>query len=149
MRDSVLSFHHPATPYGFGLALYLISVSAGVSFPTLDRGSETDPDTFAALIKDPLRPAPTFIFGAADVVAKPVYSLILSEMLGDSSFIIRAARDGKLRLLREGIVTKQSFWDAIVCAFCSPSLTEALFADSAPTATCTPLQTRASGRTRT
>ncbi|KWU46444.1 hypothetical protein RHOSPDRAFT_15136 [Rhodotorula sp. JG-1b] len=114
LKDSVLSFHHPSTPYGFGLALYLIAHSAGLAFPTLSAGSETNPEELAQLLKAKTRPPATLIFAPASQLAKPLYTLVLSEMLGDSSFIVRAARDGKLRLLRQGVLTKQSFWDALL-----------------------------------
>ncbi|TKA54937.1 hypothetical protein B0A53_02410 [Rhodotorula sp. CCFEE 5036] len=114
LKDSVLSFHHPSTPYGFGLVLYLIAHSAGLAFPTLSAGSETNPEELAQLLKAKTRPPATLIFAPASQLAKPLYTLVLSEMLGDSSFIVRAARDGKLRLLRQGVLTKQSFWDALL-----------------------------------
>lgn len=118
LKDSVLSFHHPSTPYGFGLVLYLIAHSAGLAFPTLSAGSETNPEELAQLLKAKTRPPATLIFAPASQLAKPLYTLVLSEMLGDSSFIVRAARDGKLRLLRQGVLTKQSFWDALLCKLC-------------------------------
>ncbi|GAA5866939.1 hypothetical protein JCM3774_004610 [Rhodotorula dairenensis] len=114
LKDSILSFHHPSTPYGFGLALFAISHSAGLAFPHLAAGSDTNPEELAGLFKTTARPAPTLIFAPAGELAKPLYTLVLSEMLGDSSFIVRAARDGKLRLLRAGVLTKQSFWDALL-----------------------------------
>ncbi|GAA5989287.1 hypothetical protein JCM10908_001243 [Rhodotorula pacifica] len=114
LKDSILSFHHPSTPYGFGLALFALSHSAGLAFPVLPSGHDTPPEELSLLLNSKSRPPATLIFAPANVLAKPLYQLILSEMLGDSSFIVRAARDGKLRLLREGIVTKQSFWDALL-----------------------------------
>lgn len=35
-------------------------------------------------------------------------------MLGDSAFIIRQARNGKLRLLREGVLATQTMWDSLI-----------------------------------
>jgi len=35
-------------------------------------------------------------------------------MIGDSAFIIKQARNGKLRLLREGSVSKSTIWDTIL-----------------------------------
>lgn len=37
-------------------------------------------------------------------------------MLGDSAFIIRYARDAKLRLLREGTVSQSTWWDKLLFA---------------------------------
>ncbi|GAA5942711.1 hypothetical protein JCM3775_005022, partial [Rhodotorula graminis] len=136
LRDSALSFHHPSTPHGLGLALVLIFQSASLSFPPLPSATDLAPiapaetdtaaDTAAAEAEAKERvadawcavfapkPAATLVFAPAHLVSDPLYKLVLHKILGDSSVIVRHARDGKLRLLREGTVSKQTFWDSLL-----------------------------------
>lgn len=54
------------------------------------------------------------IFGPSALISQPLYKVILGNMLGDSAFMVRNARDGKLRLLREGIVSQMTWWDKLI-----------------------------------
>ncbi|GAA5996111.1 uncharacterized protein JCM10292_007399 [Rhodotorula paludigena] len=119
IKDFVLSFHHPSTPYGLGLALMLIYHSASLSFaalPDLDEDADNDvaAEALVSVLSPKDAPPTTLIFAPAATLAEPLYKLLLLKMLGDSSFIVRQARDGKLRLLREGSVSKQTFWDSLL-----------------------------------
>lgn len=119
LRDTVLSFHHPSTPHGLGLALTVIHQSSSLSFPsppapTQDLDADSAADAWCALFAP--KPAATLIFAPTTVLDGPLYTLVLHKILGDSSLIVRQARDGKLRLLREGTVSKQTFWDSLMCA---------------------------------
>lgn len=112
IKDTIYSFHHPSTPYGFGLALLGISTSASLSFPPLS--NEPTPEEVESLFKNRTSPPATLIFSPSSTLATPLYTLILSKMLGDSGVIIKQARNGKLRLLREGNVSKKTIWDTIL-----------------------------------
>ncbi|GAA5837517.1 hypothetical protein JCM9279_006777 [Rhodotorula babjevae] len=132
LRDSALSFHHPATPHGFGLALMLVYQSASLSFPPLPSAGDlalapadapNDADEALAAKERAAeawcavfapKPAATLVFAPSHLVDEPLYALVLHKILGDSSVIVRKARDGKLRLLREGTVSKQTFWDSLL-----------------------------------
>ncbi|BGP45970.1 hypothetical protein JCM10450v2_001809 [Rhodotorula kratochvilovae] len=115
LKDSVLSFHHPSTPQGLGLALAVIYQSASLSFPALPP-TDLDEEATADALCDILAPKPpaTLLFAPAATLDHPLYTLILQKILGDSSIIVRQARDGKLRLLREGTVSKLTFWDSLL-----------------------------------
>ncbi|GAA5896285.1 hypothetical protein JCM8208_001835 [Rhodotorula glutinis] len=129
LRDSALSFHHPSTPHGLGLALMLVYQSASLSFPPLPSTADLAPaagtdDEDANAAKERVaeawcavfapKPAATLVFAPSHLVDEPLYALVLHKILGDSSVIVRHARDGKLRLLREGTVSKQTFWDSLL-----------------------------------
>ncbi|GAA6051878.1 hypothetical protein JCM3770_005516 [Rhodotorula araucariae] len=116
LKDSVLSFHHPSTPHGLGLALMVIYQSASLSFPALALTGLDDEEAAAKALCDILasKPPATLIFAPAATFDQPLYKLILQKILGDASIIVRQARDGKLRLLREGTVSKLTFWDSLL-----------------------------------
>lgn len=114
----------------------LVYCSASLSFPPLPSAADLAPPADADADEDAAdaesaareraadawcavfapKPAPTLVFAPAHVAAEPLYALVLHKILGDSSVIVRHARDGKLRLLREGTVSKQTFWDSLLCA---------------------------------
>ncbi|GAA5958671.1 hypothetical protein JCM21900_001547 [Sporobolomyces salmonicolor] len=112
IKDTLVSFHHPSTPYGFGLALFGVFTSASLSFPPLP--AEPTFEDVEAVFANRSSPSATLVFAPSFLLVQPLYTLILKKMLGDSSFIIRHARDGKLRLLREGSVSKQTIWDSML-----------------------------------
>lgn len=107
-----MSFHHPSTPYGFGLALFSIFTSAALSLPTLPE--EASHNDLLQVLASKSAPAPSLLFGPESVIAQPLHRLLLTQMLGDSAFIIRTARNGKIRLLREGVVSSTTWWDKIL-----------------------------------
>lgn len=111
-KDTILSFHHPSTPAGFGLALFALYTQASLYLPSLPHNA-THEDLSIVLLS-PSCPPPTLIFAPSAVLDQPLYSFLLQTMLGDSSFIIKHARNGKLRLLREGVVSRSTWWDAIL-----------------------------------
>ncbi|GAA6024103.1 hypothetical protein JCM11491_005994 [Sporobolomyces phaffii] len=112
IKDTIYTFHHPSTPYGLGLALLAISTSASIYFPALS----TDPSSeeIEALFAARTAPAATLIFAPSATLATPLYTVVLEKMIGDSAIIIRQCRNGKLRLLREGSVSKTTIWDTIL-----------------------------------
>lgn len=112
IKDTIYSFHHPSTPYGFGLALLGISTSASLSLPPLS--DEPTSEEVEALFKNRTSPPATLVFSPSTTLATPLYTLVLSKMLGDSGIIIKQARNGKLRLLRQGSVSKKTIWDTIL-----------------------------------
>ena len=112
LSDSLMSFHHPSTPYGFGLALFAVFASAALLLPTLPE--EPTHDDLLKIFSSKSSPPPSLLFGAEKLIASPLYKLLLTQMLGDSAFIIRLARNGKIRLLREGTVSSKTFWDKIL-----------------------------------
>ncbi|ORY72574.1 Proteophosphoglycan 5 [Leucosporidium creatinivorum] len=112
LSDSLLSFHHPSTPYGFGLALFAIFTSASLLLVSLP-DSATHDDLQALLSTRSAQP-PSLIFAPSSTFSEPLYKLLLSKMLGDSAIIIRQARNGKLRLLREGVLATKTIWDQIL-----------------------------------
>ncbi|GAA6037168.1 hypothetical protein JCM8097_008768 [Rhodosporidiobolus ruineniae] len=114
IRDFVISFHHPATPYGFGLALLILYQSASLSFLTLPAEPPATPDEITELFATKDAPPATLVFAPTKVLGQPLYTAILQQMLGDASFIVQYARNGKLRLLREGTVSKQTMWDSLL-----------------------------------
>lgn len=114
LKDYILSLHHPSTPFGLGLALLAIFQSSSLSLPTLP--ANATPEDLLALLTLKSAPPATLIFAPATTFVDPLYKLVLQQLDGDASFIVRHARDGKLRLLREGTVSKQTFWDSILCA---------------------------------
>lgn len=111
VNDTILSFHHPSTPYGFGLALFTIYMGASLSLPTL---SDKSPESLDALLGSASSPPATRIFGPASLISASLYTLLLQKMMGDAPFIIKRARDGKLRLLRKGILSTTTLWDSIL-----------------------------------
>jgi hypothetical protein len=112
IKDFVVCFHHPSTAYGLGLALFSIYTSASVAFPTLP--SPSTPASLTALLTSPSLRPPTLLFGSAATLSTPLYAILLEKMLGDTSFLIRYARNGKLNLLREGVVTSSTIWDQLI-----------------------------------
>ncbi|GAA5951745.1 hypothetical protein JCM3765_003104 [Sporobolomyces pararoseus] len=112
IKDTIYTFHHPSTPYGLGLALLAISTSASLYFPQLS--TEPSSEEIESLFATRSAPAATLIFAPSSTLATPLYTLTLKKMIGDSSFIIRQARNGKIRLLREGSVSKSTIWDTIL-----------------------------------
>lgn len=112
LSDSLISFHHPSTPYGLGLALFTIFTSASLLLISLP-DSATHEDLQALLSSRSAQPA-SLIFAPSSTFSEPLYKLLLSKMLGDSAFIIRQARNGKLRLLREGVLATKTTWDSIL-----------------------------------
>ncbi|GAA6061663.1 hypothetical protein JCM10212_000846 [Sporobolomyces blumeae] len=113
IKDTIYTFHHPSTPYGLGLALLAASTSASLLFPSLSSRAPS-PEEVEVIFTTRTAPPATLLFASAEILATPLYTLTLQKMLGDSSFIIRHARDGKVRLLREGSVSKQTFWDSLL-----------------------------------
>ena len=107
-----MSFHHPSTPYGLGLALLALYTSASLSLPALS--ATPDADSLTLALRSPSAASPTMIFGPAPLISNPFYKLLLGNLLGDSAFIVRHARDGKLRLLREGTVSQTTWWDKLI-----------------------------------
>ncbi|BGP30007.1 hypothetical protein JCM10296v2_001759 [Rhodotorula toruloides] len=112
LKDYAVSLHHPSTSFGLGLALLAIFQSASLSLPTLP--AEPTAEDILALLTLKSAPPATLIFAPAKTFVDPLYKLVLQQLDGDASFIVRHARDGKLRLLREGTVSKQTFWDSIL-----------------------------------
>ncbi|GAA5968121.1 hypothetical protein JCM11641_003738 [Rhodosporidiobolus odoratus] len=114
IKDYLVSFHHPSTPYGFGLALLAIYQNAALSLLTIP--TEPVPEAQAVGELFAIKPAPpaSLVFAPTNLLAQPLYTLILQQMLGDSSFIVRHAREGKLRLLRSGNVSKMTIWDSLL-----------------------------------
>ncbi|GAA5830214.1 hypothetical protein JCM11251_001270 [Rhodosporidiobolus azoricus] len=114
LKDYIVSFHHPSTPYGLGLALLAIYQSSGLGLFTLPKNAT--PDDLTVLLNKKNMPPATLFFGPTEVLAMPLYTSILKEMLGDMSFLIQYARNSKLRLLREGTVSKQTWGDSLLWA---------------------------------
>ncbi|BGP13830.1 hypothetical protein JCM10213_006335 [Rhodosporidiobolus nylandii] len=114
LKDYLVSFHHPSTLYGLGLALLAIYQSASLSLLTLRSDPPATTDAVAELFAVKSAPPATLVFAPTQVLAQPLYTLILQQMLGDASIIVRHAREGKLRLLREGTVSKQTMWDSLL-----------------------------------
>ncbi|GAA5933013.1 uncharacterized protein JCM15063_002270 [Sporobolomyces koalae] len=112
IKDTIYTFHHPSTPHGFGLALLAISTSASLSFPPLS--DEPSSDEVETILTSRSAPPATLIFSPSKTFATPLYKVALEKMIGDSGFIIKLARNGKLRLLREGSVSKKTLWDSIL-----------------------------------
>lgn len=112
LSDSLVSFHHPSTPYGLGLALFSIFTSASLLLISLPE-SATHEDLQALLTTRSAQP-PSLIFAPSSTFSEPLYKLLLSKMLGDTAFVIRQARNGKLRLLREGVLATKTIWDSIL-----------------------------------
>ncbi|KAL8293107.1 hypothetical protein RQP46_000801 [Phenoliferia psychrophenolica] len=110
--DVIVSFHHPSTPYGLGLALLALYTSSALSLPALSATPDSDALTLA--LRSPSALSPTMIFGPAPLISQPFSKLLLGNMLGDSAFMVRHARDGKLRLLREGTVSQSTWWDKLI-----------------------------------
>lgn len=109
-RDNLASFHHPSTPYGFGLALLAIYSSTTLSLPVLPEGFEHD--TFTAWIgNQPAPTRPTLLFAPSAVVRLPMYYSLLQQMRDLAGWTLDMAKDGKIRLLREGILTKDTQYD--------------------------------------
>ncbi|SCV69040.1 BQ2448_2060 [Microbotryum intermedium] len=112
--DSLLSLHHPSTSYGFGLALFTVYTSCSLALRTLpDDATHEDLEQLIAPTRSNGPPA-TLVFGPTSRLSFPLYRLLLSRMLGDSAAIIRQARNGKIRLLREGVITRDSVWDSLL-----------------------------------
>lgn len=105
--DTILSFHSVTTPYGFGLALLASYTKATLLFP--DQLIST-PEELDRYLNSALAPSPTMIF-APQSVATILYSHLLIKMEGDSSFLIGWSRQGKLKALRRGVVSRKSIWD--------------------------------------
>ncbi|GAA6004545.1 hypothetical protein JCM10207_000927 [Rhodosporidiobolus poonsookiae] len=114
LKDNLVSFHHPSTPYGFGLALLAIYQNASLTLFSLPTEPSADPEAVLELFNNKSAPPANLVFAPTKVLAQPLYTLILQQMLGDSSFIVRHARNGKLRLLRSGSVSKQTMWDSLL-----------------------------------
>ncbi|GAA5885360.1 hypothetical protein JCM6882_009586 [Rhodosporidiobolus microsporus] len=114
IKDYIVSFHHPSTPYGLGLALLVIYQSSGFGLFSLPQ--DATPDDFLAVFDKKNMPPATLLFGSSDVLVKPLYTSILKEMLGDMSFLIQHARNSKMRLLREGTISKQTWGDSLLWA---------------------------------
>ncbi|GAA5911080.1 uncharacterized protein JCM6883_004263 [Sporobolomyces salmoneus] len=112
IKDTIYTFHHPSTPYGLGLALLAISTSASLYYPELS--NEPTSEEIESIFAARTAPPATLIFAPSSTLATPLYTTTLQKMIGDSSFIIRQARNGKLRLLREGSVSKSTIWDKIL-----------------------------------
>ncbi|SGZ22028.1 BQ5605_C022g09416 [Microbotryum silenes-dioicae] len=112
--DSLLSLHHPSTPYGFGLALFTVYTSCSLALRTLpEEATHEDLEQLLAPTRSNGPPA-TLVFGPTSRLSFPLYRLLLSRMLGDSAAIIRQSRNGKIRLLREGVITRDSVWDSLL-----------------------------------
>ncbi|KAK4698353.1 secretory carrier-associated membrane protein, partial [Phenoliferia sp. Uapishka_3] len=111
-KDVLVSFHHPSTPYGFGLSLLALYTSSALSLPTLSTPSDADSLTLS--LRSPSHELPTLIFAPSSTLSSPLYKLVLSNLLGDSAFIVRHARDAKLALLREGVVSQSTWWDKLI-----------------------------------
>ena len=112
-RDHLASFHHPSTPYGLGLALATLYTNAALSFPTLV--SPAEPTSVSAwLFGLPVPARPTFLFAPTAQLQGAVYKALLKQMLDVGGFSLSKARDGKIALLRDGILSKTTFWDTIM-----------------------------------
>ncbi|KAM0753777.1 Proteophosphoglycan 5 [Meredithblackwellia eburnea MCA 4105] len=109
INDTILSFHHPSTPYGLGIALLAIYTSAAISLPSLP--DEVSSAQVLDALKTPSAAPPTLVFAPSKRFATPLYRAFLEAMLGDSQFVITRARDSKLSLLREGVISQSTFWD--------------------------------------
>lgn len=107
INDVVLSLHHPSTPYGFGLLLLSLYTSASINLPS----TPSSPEHLDALLNSSSSSAITLLFAPEAAIAANLYGHLLSKMVGDSSFIIRHARTGKLALLRNGIIARDTVWD--------------------------------------
>lgn len=112
IKDTIYDFHHPSTPYGLGLALLAITTSASIYFPLLS--NEPTSEEIESLFATRSAPSATLIFAPSSTLATPLYTVVLRKMIGDSALIIRQARNGKLRLLREGSVSKKTIWDKLL-----------------------------------
>lgn len=112
-RDVLASFHHPSTAYGFGLALLSVYTSSTLMLPALS--TPISHEDFSAWLMS-LSPAgrPTLIFGATATLHDGLYKGLLSTMLDLTGWILTNARDGKLRMLREGVISKESGWDTVM-----------------------------------
>ncbi|GAA5848360.1 hypothetical protein JCM8547_004489 [Rhodosporidiobolus lusitaniae] len=114
IKDFIVSFHHPSTPYGLGLALLAIYQSSSLSLLSLPAEPPAEADTLLEMLKTRSSPPANLIFAPTAILAQPLYTLILQQMLGDAGGIVKHARNGKLRLLRTGTVSKQTIWDALL-----------------------------------
>lgn len=109
-KDVALSFHHPSTPYGFGLSIALVYTSSSINLPTPPGSAES----LDAMLNSSACPPISLLFGPESLVAASLYSQLLTKMVGDASFIIRRARTGKLALLRKGVLSRETFWDKLL-----------------------------------
>ncbi|KAK4058727.1 hypothetical protein OIO90_000171 [Microbotryomycetes sp. JL221] len=110
IKDTAMTLHHPATPYGFGLSLYLIYCSSSIDLPTLPPKATHD-EMFQLLDVPPLI---SLLFAPVEPTSELLYKLFLTNMLGDFANIIRYGRDAKQKLLRQGVLRNDTFWDKIL-----------------------------------
>lgn len=109
IKDHIVSFHHPSTPYGFGLALAIMYCSSSLSLPSLSK--EPAPEELERLFLDKAMPLASIVFAPASLLSDVLYKLLLSKMLGDSAAIIKHTLNGKRRLLNHGVISQQSVYD--------------------------------------
>ncbi|KAK4053050.1 hypothetical protein OIV83_001785 [Microbotryomycetes sp. JL201] len=110
IKDVAMVMHHPSTPYGLGLCLFLIYCSASIDLPVLP--AEATHDELFQVLNVP--PFISLLFAPVQPVSDLYYRLFLTNMLGDFASIIKYGRDAKLRLLRTGVLKNDTFWDKIL-----------------------------------
>ncbi|KAM0792439.1 hypothetical protein ACM66B_005116 [Microbotryomycetes sp. NB124-2] len=110
VKDVAMIMHHPSTPYGLGLCLFLIYCSASIDLPVLP--AEATHDELFQILNMP--PFISLLFSPAQPTSDLYYRLFLTNMLGDFASIIKYGRDAKLRLLRKGVLKNDTFWDKIL-----------------------------------